>query len=99
MNVAELIFDGPEGALPIVVLAHGAGAPMDSPFMAWFAGRLAADGHRVARFEFPYMAARRTDGKRRPPNAAGRPPCGGQPRPPSGVSAPGPARGRWRPEW
>jgi predicted alpha/beta-hydrolase family hydrolase len=41
---------------------------MDSPFMAAFAEGLAARGLRVARFEFPYMAARRSDGRRKPPD-------------------------------
>ena len=47
---------------------HGAGAAMDTPFMTHFAQGLAANGLRVVRFEFPYMAARRRDGKRRPPD-------------------------------
>ena len=64
----NFIFDGPENSQLTIALAHGAGAPMDSPFMAYFAEGLAAKGYRVARFEFPYMAARRQDGKRRPPN-------------------------------
>ncbi|WP_440466555.1 alpha/beta family hydrolase [Pseudomonas sp. YH-1] len=51
-----------------LVLAHGAGAPMDSPFMDDMALRLADRGISVVRFEFPYMAMRRADGKRRPPN-------------------------------
>lgn len=51
-----------------LVLAHGAGAPMDSPFMDDVAARLAKRGISVVRFEFPYMAMRREDGKRRPPN-------------------------------
>ncbi|UCL85067.1 dienelactone hydrolase family protein [Pseudomonas nitroreducens] len=51
-----------------VVLAHGAGAPMDSPFMGDIAARLAERGISVVRFEFPYMAIRREDGRRRPPN-------------------------------
>jgi hypothetical protein len=62
--------DGPNDAARIVALAHGAGAPMDSPFMNAFAEGLAAQGFRVARFEFPYMAARRLDGRRRPPDPA-----------------------------
>ncbi|WP_259755857.1 alpha/beta family hydrolase [Pseudomonas sp. GCEP-101] len=53
---------------PTLVLAHGAGAPMDSPFMDGIAARLAERGISVVRFEFPYMAMRREDGKRRPPN-------------------------------
>jgi len=48
-----------------VVLAHGAGAPMDSPFLEYVAAGLATRGLRVVRFEFPYMHARRAD--RRPP--------------------------------
>ncbi|MBF7730659.1 alpha/beta hydrolase [Pseudomonas sp. N040] len=52
----------------VLLLAHGAGAPMDSPFMGAISQRLAASGVGVLRFEFPYMAARRADGVRRPPN-------------------------------
>ena len=58
-----------------VVLAHGAGAPMDSPFMDAVAKGLAKAGNgrwRIARFEFPYMAARRQDGRRRPPDRQAR---------------------------
>ena len=64
----EFLFDGPDAATLSVALAHGAGAPMDSAFMTFFAEGLAANGFRVARFEFPYMAARRRDGDRRPPD-------------------------------
>lgn len=64
----DFLFDGPADAATTLVLAHGAGAPMDSSFMAFFAGELAARGLRVARFEFPYMAARRMDGRRRGPD-------------------------------
>lgn len=63
-----LLFAGPEKARLTVVLAHGAGAPMDSPFLTWTAEGLAARGLRTARFEFPYMAGRRTEGRRRPPD-------------------------------
>lgn len=51
-----------------LILAHGAGAPMDSEFMEQMAQRLAARGVAVVRFEFPYMAQRRQGGSRRPPN-------------------------------
>lgn len=51
-----------------LILAHGAGAPMDSDFMNDMAARLAAQGISVMRFEFPYMAQRRIDGRKRPPN-------------------------------
>ena len=64
----NFLFDGPTTASATVVLAHGAGAGMDSPFMAFFAEGLAANGLRVVRFEFPYMAQRRTTGKQRPPD-------------------------------
>jgi len=50
-----------------LVLAHGAGAPMDSPFMSRFAAALAGLGVTVHRFEFAYMAQRRSGGKKRPP--------------------------------
>ncbi len=50
------------------LFAHGAGAPMDSPFMVEIAAGIAQRGVEVVRFEFPYMAARRRDGKRRPPD-------------------------------
>lgn len=53
-----------------VLLAHGAGAPMDSAFMNRIADALAAEGLAVARFEFPYMAERRTTGKKKPPPSA-----------------------------
>ncbi|PMY41754.1 alpha/beta hydrolase [Pseudomonas sp. GW456-L14] len=53
-----------------LILAHGAGAPMDSAFMSDMAARLAAHGVNVLRFEFPYMAQRRLDGGKRPPNPA-----------------------------
>ena len=64
----ELLFDGPSEAPLTVALAHGAGAPMDSPFMHRVAEGLAARGWRVARFEFPYMARRRREGRRGAPD-------------------------------
>jgi predicted alpha/beta-hydrolase family hydrolase len=63
------LYDGPAGG-PLLVLAHGAGAPMDSAFMTALAGGLAGRGLRVARFEFPYMRERRESGRRRPPDPA-----------------------------
>jgi predicted alpha/beta-hydrolase family hydrolase len=62
------LFDGPAEAPLTIALAHGAGAPMDSPFMAFFAEGLARYGYRVARFEFPYMAERRAGDGKRPPD-------------------------------
>ena len=60
----DLLFDGPENARLTVVLAHGAGAPMNTPFLNTVSRGLAADGYRVARFEFPYMRARRETGRK-----------------------------------
>ena len=60
--------DGADGAKATLVLAHGAGAPMDSPFMNWWVAALAVRGVRVVRFEFPYMRQRRASGGRRPPD-------------------------------
>jgi predicted alpha/beta-hydrolase family hydrolase len=64
----DWLIDGPGDAPATVVLAHGAGAMMDTPFMEAMASGLAAAGLRVVRFEFPYMAKRRDDGKRRGPD-------------------------------
>ncbi len=41
---------------------------MDSPPLEALAKGLGAAGLRVARFEFPYMRARRTEARRRPPD-------------------------------
>lgn len=59
---------GDGGYKGCLILAHGAGAPMDSEFMNEMAQRLAALGVGVIRFEFPYMAERRVNGGKRPPN-------------------------------
>lgn len=63
-----ILHDGPESSRHTVLLAHGAGAPMDHPFMETFARGIAAGGHHVARFEFPYMARRRDGGGKKPPD-------------------------------
>ena len=66
----KILFDGPEDSELTVVLAHGAGVGMNAPFMSVFAEGIASAGHRVARFEFPYMQRQRAEGKRFPPNPA-----------------------------
>jgi predicted alpha/beta-hydrolase family hydrolase len=66
---AQFLVDGPEDARVTIVLAHGAGAPMDSASMNAAARALAAADFRVVRFEFGYMAARRS-GERKPPPKA-----------------------------
>src|SRR3954463_3209935 len=60
--------DGPDDAKQTYVFAHGAGGAMDTPFMNTVARGLGECGIRVVRFEFPYMAARRTGGKRGAPD-------------------------------
>lgn len=64
----DFLFDGKASARLTIVLAHGAGAGMDTPFLNWFAQALADRGFRTARFEFPYMAKRRRSGKGGPPD-------------------------------
>ncbi|MCX2723668.1 alpha/beta fold hydrolase [Roseibium salinum] len=58
---------GPSATL---LLAHGAGAPMDAAFMNKLSEALAAEGIAVARFEFAYMAGRRSGGSKKPPPRA-----------------------------
>ena len=56
--------------LATLLLAHGAGAGMDSPFMEQLAEALARRDIRTLRFDFPYMARARAEGRRRPPDPA-----------------------------
>ncbi len=63
-----MLHDGPTEADTTIILAHGAGAGMDSPAMETFAQGLAGAGFRVMRFEFPYMQRRRETGKRGGPD-------------------------------
>jgi len=69
----QLLIDGEASggtaSAPTFLMAHGAGAAMDSPGMNALVGPLVSRGIRVVRFEFGYMAARR-DGVRRPPPRA-----------------------------
>jgi hypothetical protein len=51
-----------------VLLAHGAGVPMDSPFMAAVAAGIAAGGLPVLRFNYAYAERMRREGARRPPD-------------------------------
>ena len=64
----SLLVDGSHEAPLALVLAHGAGAPMDLPFMNSIAQGIGSAQVRVVRFEFPYMAARRISGKRQAPD-------------------------------
>lgn len=64
--MTNFLRDGPRDGVPAFLLAHGAGAPMDTPFMNAFAVGLGGAGFAVARFEFAYMAARRMGGGKKP---------------------------------
>src|SRR5262245_7941452 len=64
----EILVDGAKNGPWTIALAHGAGAGMNTPFMTTFASGLADRGFRVARFEFPYMAAYSKTGQKRPPD-------------------------------
>ncbi len=70
MNRLDLREDGPQQATRTLILAHGAGQGMDSPFMHTLAQRLCGciRDLRVVRFEFPYMARRKKNGKMSPPD-------------------------------
>ena len=67
--MTAFLFDGSAEAPVTILLAHGAGAPMDSASMTAAAAALAAEGFRIARFEFAYMAARRSGHRKPPPRA------------------------------
>ena len=67
--MCELLWVSPDDPIATLLLAHGAGAAMDSAGMNDLAGVLEARGIRVARFEFDYMAARRQGIRRPPPRA------------------------------
>ncbi|PBB18230.1 alpha/beta family hydrolase [Mesorhizobium sp. WSM4313] len=67
--MTHFLFDGFDTAPVTILLAHGAGAPMDSTSMAATAKALAVAGFQVARFEFHYMAARRYGHRKPPPRA------------------------------
>ncbi|WP_274424777.1 alpha/beta hydrolase family protein [Chelativorans sp. YIM 93263] len=64
-----ILRDGPEDAFATILLAHGAGAPMDSAAMNGITGVLVGVGFCVARFEFLYMASRRQGVRKPPPKA------------------------------
>lgn len=64
----DLLWAGASGA-PVLVLAHGAGAAMDSAWMNRMCELLGERGIRTARFEFGYMAARRSGARKPPPRA------------------------------
>ena len=68
MSLPNFLFNGPKKSKYTVILAHGAGAPMDSEFLNAVAVGLGKKNLRVVRFEFSYMKVRRYSGKKRPPD-------------------------------
>lgn len=66
----DFLHSGAADATCRLLLAHGAGAAMTSPFLDQLTALIDARGIAVSRFEFAYMAARRAGGKRHPPPAA-----------------------------
>lgn len=68
--MTTFLISGPDTATATLLLAHGAGAGMESSFMVQMAQLLADRNVRTLRFEFAYMAARREGGKRKPPPKA-----------------------------
>jgi predicted alpha/beta-hydrolase family hydrolase len=66
----QWLVTGDADARTHLILAHGAGAPMGSPFLTSMVGMIAAKGVTVHRFDFPYMATRANGGPRRPPPRA-----------------------------
>ncbi|CBW27136.1 conserved hypothetical protein [Halobacteriovorax marinus SJ] len=68
MNKKDLIISKKSKSNKRIILAHGAGAPMDHDWMNSLSDKLVSRDIQVIRFEFPYMAQRRVDGKKRPPN-------------------------------
>jgi len=60
MKFDNILINGPKEAKNILLLAHGAGAPMDSIFMKTISDGLNKNGIITIRFEFPYMVKRRS---------------------------------------
>jgi predicted alpha/beta-hydrolase family hydrolase len=68
----DFVRDGKLSGRPLLLLAHGAGAPYTSPFMMHVAKELVARDVCVVRFHFPYMEIAERTGKRKPPDKAAR---------------------------
>lgn len=65
-GTVSLAWDGPAEAPNVLVLGHGAGIPMTSDYMEYFARGLASDDRAVCRFNFLYAER----GKRAPDKQA-----------------------------
>ncbi len=68
----QWLITGDDPSAPLLILAHGAGAGFDTPFMTMISEAMSARGVMVARFEFAYMRRRRETGKRGGPGRAER---------------------------
>ncbi len=66
----DCLYDAAQEPLALLLLAHGAGAAMDSDFMNAMAAALASQSVAVLRFEFPYMQRRRYEQRQFPPDRA-----------------------------
>ncbi len=74
ITAQDWLLDAPAGrdpdAVPLLILAHGAGAGMRGAFMEKMTRRLIDRGLAVARFNFAYMARAEREGRRiAPPRA------------------------------
>ena len=72
MTTNATLYAGPADAACRLLLAHGAGTPMDSAFLETITPLLAQRSIASTRFEFEYMARRRDGGKKKPPPRAER---------------------------
>jgi predicted alpha/beta-hydrolase family hydrolase len=62
-GTVSAVFATPKRGSPVLVVAHGAGAGMDHPFLVGFASGMSEQGVATMRFNFPYMeAGRRSPG-------------------------------------
>ena len=59
MILDNILIDGNKEAKKLLILAHGAGSPMDSVFMNTIVKGIIERDILVIRFEFPYMSKRR----------------------------------------
>lgn len=67
-RVGHWLVDQPAQPRGALLLAHGAGAGMEHPFMSAMAHSLCQQSLLVVRFNFEYMALIAATGKRRPPS-------------------------------
>jgi len=61
MILDNILIDGNKEAKTLLILAHGAGSPMDSVFMNTIVKSIIERDILVIRFEFPYMSKRRLE--------------------------------------